>query len=121
MIRTFSLLLLYQLGGEVFVRLLGLPIPGAVAGMTFLFLTLLGRGRVGQETRQNVGALLKHLSLLFVPAGVGVMVHLQRVANEWLPITVALILSTFAGMAATAWTIRALLPKETERTKGERT
>ena len=87
--------------------------------MTFLFLTLLGRGRVGQETRQNVGAFLQHLSLLFVPAGVGVMVHLQRVANEWLPITVALILSTFAGMAATAWTIRALLPKETERTQGE--
>ena len=39
------------------------------------------------------------------------MVHLPRVANEWLPITLALVISTFAGMAVTAWVILAMLPK----------
>ena len=119
MLNTLTLLLLYQLGGEVFVRLLGLPIPGPVVGMTLFFLTLLARGHVGHDTRQNVGALLQHMSLLFVPAGVGVMVHLQRVAAEWLPIALALVFSTFAGMAVTAWVIKALLPKGSDHAPGD--
>jgi holin-like protein len=55
--------------------------------------------------------LLQHLSLLFVPAGVGVMQHLQRIGDEAVAIAVALTLSTWIGMATTAWTIRALTPR----------
>jgi holin-like protein len=56
--------------------------------------------------------LLKHLSLLFVPAGVGVMLHASRLADEWLAIAVALVASTVAAIAATALTMRALMPHE---------
>jgi holin-like protein len=49
--------------------------------------------------------------LLFIPAGVGIMLHLDRVGKEWLPITLALIISTFAGMAVTAWVIVAMTRK----------
>ena len=108
MIGTFSLLLLYQLAGELLVRAFGWPFPGPVIGMSLLFLTLLLRGTVSQELRSGTGALLQHLSLLFVPAGAGVMLHLQRIADEWLPITVALFASTFIGLAVTAWVIRAM-------------
>ncbi len=111
MINTLSLLLLYQLVGELLVRALGLPIPGPVLGMALLFLTLLIRGRVGDELKTGAGALLQHLSLLFVPAGAGVMLHLQRVADEWLPITVALLVSTFAGMAVTGLVLKAMTGK----------
>jgi holin-like protein len=55
--------------------------------------------------------LLKHLSLLFVPAGVGVMLHAARLADEWLAIAVALVASTVAAIAATALTMRALMPR----------
>lgn len=108
MIQTLTLLLLYQLIGELLVRGLGLPIPGPVIGMALLFLTLLLRGRVGEEIRIHTGTLLQHLSLLFVPAGAGVMLHVQRVADEWLPITIALLISTFAGMAVTALVLKAM-------------
>lgn len=111
MIPTFTLLLLYQLAGEILVRLFGLPIPGPVIGLMFLFFTLLARGHSSQELRTHTGALLQHLSLLFIPAGAGVILHIQRVGQEWLPITAALIISTFAGMAVTALVIRALMPK----------
>ena len=47
-------------------------------------------------------ALLSHLSLLFVPAGVGMMAHFGRIADEWIPITLALLLSTVITMVATA-------------------
>ena len=111
MINTITLLLLYQLVGEILARLLGLPIPGPVIGMGLLFLALLARGRVSEGLKTGAGSLLQHLSLLFIPAGAGVMLHLQRVENEWLPITLALIVSTFAGMAVTALVLKALSDK----------
>ena len=111
MIHVLSTLLLYQLVGELIVRAFVLPIPGPVIGMALLFLTLLTRGRVGEELRNGTNALLQHLSLLFIPAGAGVMLHLQRIESEWLPITVALIVSTFVSMAVTALVMKALARK----------
>ena len=108
MINTLTLLLLYQLAGEMLVRLFALTIPGPVLGMALLFLTLLIRGRASQELRAGTSGLLQHLSLLFVPAGAGVVVHLQRVGDEWLPIVVALLASTFIGLAVTALIICAM-------------
>lgn len=97
-----TFLLVYQLVGEVTVRLVGLPIPGPVLGMVMLFITLLVRGRTPESLSTASTALLSHLSLLFVPAGVGMMVHFDRIAEEWLPITLALFLSTVITMVATA-------------------
>lgn len=108
MVGTFSLLLLYQLAGELLVRAFGWPFPGPVIGMSLLFITFLMRGTVSHELRSGTGTLLQHLSLLFVPAGAGVMLHLQRIADEWLPIAVALFGSTFIGLAVTAFVIRVL-------------
>ena len=97
-----TLLLIYQLVGEVSVLLLRIPVPGPVLGMVMLFLTLVYRGRSTTSLDSASSALLNHLSLLFVPAGVGMIVHFDRIINEWLPITIALVLSTVITMAATA-------------------
>lgn len=97
-----TLLLVYQLVGEIAVRLLGLPIPGPVLGMVMLFITLMIQGRAPESVDQASTALLSHLSLLFVPAGVGMMAHFGRIAEEWVPITLALLLSTVITMVATA-------------------
>ena len=97
-----TLLLVYQLVGEITVRLLGLPIPGPVLGMVMLFITLMIRGNAPESVDQASTALLSHLSLLFVPAGVGMMAHFGRIADEWLPIALALLLSTVITMVATA-------------------
>ena len=97
-----TLLLVYQLVGEITVRLLGLPIPGPVLGMVMLFITLMIRGKAPESVDQASTALLSHLSLLFVPAGVGMMAHFGRIADEWIPITLALLLSTVITMVATA-------------------
>ncbi len=97
-----TLLLVYQLAGEITVRLAGVPIPGPVLGMVMLFITLWIRGRTPESVEQASSALLAHLSLLFVPAGVGMMAHFDRIADEWLPIVLALLLSTVITMIATA-------------------
>ena len=102
----FAILLACQLAGEVLVVALGVPVPGPVVGMALLFLTLSLRRKVGQPLESAAGSLLGHLSLLFVPAGVGVIVHLDRIGDEWLPILAALVLGTLTTLVVTALTMR---------------
>lgn len=101
-----TLLLLYELVGEVSVLILPMPLPGPVVGMVLLFLTLLLRGRSTASLDAAGTALLSHLSLLFVPAGVGLMVHFERISQEWMAIGAALVLSTGVAIATTAITMQ---------------
>lgn len=101
-LRGITILLIYQLVGEISVLFLSIPVPGPVLGMILLLLTLLLRGSTPASLDSSSTALLSHLSLLFVPAGVGMLVHFDRIANEWIPITIALLLSTIITMMATA-------------------
>ena len=102
MITALTVLLCCQLAGEVAARLLHLPVPGPVLGMLFLFGVLLSRARVLEVVREPAHGLLRYLSLLFVPAGVGLIRHGHRLRVEALPIAVALLLSTAATVAVTA-------------------
>jgi holin-like protein len=116
MIGALTILLVFQLLGEVIARGLGLPLPGPVLGMLFLFLALLLRGGPDGNLQATSGTLLQHLSLLFVPAGTGVMLHFARVGDEWLPIVAALLVSAVVTLAVTALLLRALAPKRHEET-----
>lgn len=104
-----TILLIYQLVGEAMVLYLKLPVPGPVMGMVLLFITLLIRNRTPQSLDNASTALLSHLSLLFVPAGVGMMVHFERIGNEWLPISVAIIFSTLVTLVLTALLMKGCL------------
>ena len=114
----FTWLLLFQCAGEAVVQLAGLPIPGPVAGMALLFAALLARGRAPAALDVAADGLAKHLSLLFVPAGVGVMLHVARVADEWLPIVVALAVSTVLAIAVTAIVFQRLAQRQEYRDRG---
>lgn len=100
-----TLLLIYQLIGEVIVLGFDFPVPGPVVGMLLLLITLLMRGSFATQMRPSTDKILTHLSLLFVPAGVGLMVHLSRLEQEWLAITLALFISTVLGLIITAWSM----------------
>ncbi len=109
MIGAITLLLVFQLLGEVISRTLALPIPGPVIGMALLFAALAWRGGPSTNLRDTAQGLLQHLSLLFVPAGTGVMLHYQRLADEWLPLVVSLFLSTALTIGISALVLRRLL------------
>lgn len=101
-LQGITVLLIYQLVGEVSARLLHLPIPGPVIGMVLLFVTLLVRDALAESLEPAATGLLSHLSLLFIPAGVGVMVHVGRIGEQWLAISAALLLSTVLTLVVTA-------------------
>jgi putative effector of murein hydrolase LrgA (UPF0299 family) len=102
MLESLTLLLVCQLIGEVVVRFLDIPLPGPVLGMLVLLAGLLIRKGVPTALQTTGSGLLSHLSLLFVPAGVGVMLHITRIQDNWLPIGAALVGSTLIAVAVTA-------------------
>lgn len=112
MLKGFTILLVCQLIGEATVRGLGLPVPGPVLGMALLFCGLLLRGGIPKDIELVGGTLLKHLSLLFVPAGVGVMLYLPLFAAEWEAIAASLVVSTTLTIAVTAVIMKLLLPRD---------
>lgn len=101
MVRGFTYLLVFQLCGELFSRLLDLPVPGNVMGMGLLLLALSLKIVDVKHFEEAAEILLSNMALFFVPAGVGVMVYGELIAAEWLPITVATVVSTFVVMAVT--------------------
>jgi putative effector of murein hydrolase LrgA (UPF0299 family) len=113
MIASLSLILLCQLGGEVFVRGLGVPMPGPVVGLLLLLVLLLARDRfkvlargpLQQDGVENASrGLLAHLSLLFVPAGVGVVQKLDLIAEHGIAIIVVLAISVVVTLLVTVAT-----------------
>jgi holin-like protein len=112
MIGALATLLSCELAGEVLVRSLGLPVPGPVAGMVLLFAALLLRGQRGKAPPAlgaTADALLGNLGLLFVPAGVGVVIYLPVLARDWAPISLAILAGTLAAIAVTGRLAQALL------------
>lgn len=109
-VSVITLLLIYQLIGELIVlQLAFLPVPGPVIGMLLLLLTLLFTKPLALKMEPSAQQLLAHLSLLFLPAGVGVMVHWERLQAEWSAILLALLISTTLGLLVTAGTMLLLM------------
>ncbi len=113
MIASLGLILLCQLLGEIVVRGFGAPIPGPVVGLIILLLLLQGRDRLDLLRRGPLGdggveraasGMLAHLSLLFVPAGVGVVQHLDLVSSHGVAIFVILAVSAIVTLVVTAVT-----------------
>lgn len=116
-LQGLAFLLLMQSAGEALSHFLHLPVPGPVVGMVLLLLALQW-GPVQRAVAPAAGFLLTHLSLLFVPVGVGVMTHLDLLGAYGLRLVVVIVLSTWAGMAATVLVLRLFRPRPDTREAG---
>jgi holin-like protein len=125
MIEAFALLLLCQLAGEILSHGFGLPMPGPVVGLLLLFAGLFVAQRFIALSPQTIndtalgrttGGLLQHLSLLFVPAGVGVIDHLGLLNSYGPVLFLALLVSTALSLAVTALVFTWVKNRQTGRT-----
>lgn len=117
MVNGITWLLVCQLVGEVVVHLTRLPVPGPVVGMLLLFVVLLVR-RPGEDAGvvRTSDALLRHLQLFFVPAGVGVIVYLSALREDALAVTVGLAGSWLLGLLSVGWLLQVWLGRRREET-----
>ena len=101
-------LLVMQSVGELLSRYLGLPFPGPVIGLVLLVLAL--RASVVRDSVSAVADfLLAHLSLLFVPVGVGVMTHLGLFGQYGFRLALVIVVSTWVGLGVSALVLQALM------------
>lgn len=105
-LKGLAWLLLAQSLGEAIARLAGLKLPGPVLGL-LLMLAALSFERVRAPVAAAADTLLAHLSLLFVPVGVGVMTHLALISQYGLRMLLVIVVSTALGLAVTALVLRA--------------
>ena len=103
MIGHLTIILGLQLLGEVIARALGLPLPGPVLGMVFFLVLLVLRPAFADAIKSTAQGLLAHLSLLFVPAGVGVVGHIKTLGSDVGVILLAIILSTIAAIVVSVY------------------
>ncbi|SFN92489.1 Putative effector of murein hydrolase LrgA, UPF0299 family [Roseovarius lutimaris] len=104
MVLNLALLLAFQLVGEVVSRALSLPVPGPVIGMALLLAGFMSLPKLAKRMLDTTKGLLAHLSLLFVPAGVGVISHVEALGQSGAAMMAALVLSTALALAAGALT-----------------
>ncbi len=125
MIAAILALLACQLAGEAVARFAGLPVPGPVIGLVLLFALLALRGRLRPAAADVEatplgtvsGVLLTNLSLLFVPAGTGIVRHAGTIVENGTGLVVALIVSTALTLSVTALVFRAVA-RRTDRREG---
>ena len=108
MLAAIAALLVCQLIGEAAVRAVDLPFPGPVVGMILLFVLMLARAPLPVTLGNTADGLLQHLSLLFVPAGVGVVQHLELLSGAGLRLMAVVVLTTLITLAVTALVFAAL-------------
>jgi holin-like protein len=117
MVYALALLLLCQLAGEVVVRATAIALPGPVLGMLLLLAGLTALRRAAPDLEATADGILRNLSLLFVPAAVGVVQHADALREYGVALVVALLVSTVLTLVVTAATFR-LVARRLETRKG---
>ena len=119
MLKSVFIILLYQLIGELFQKFSDLSIPGPVIGLVLLLLTLLliqKRQRVvpiKEDLFNSAEILLNYLPLLFIPVGVGVVMHLSLLEDNLASVVFVIILGTLSTLALTGYIMEKILRKKT--------
>lgn len=109
MIGAIAALLLMQLAGTLLVQFTQIPLPGPVVGMLLLFCYLLWHGGVPKELLRTTRPILENLSLLFVPAGVGIVAHWNEVSSQAGRVALVLVLGAAITLVTTAYVLHWLL------------
>ena len=117
MLNSTFLIFFFQLVGEFIQKFLGLSIPGPVIGLLLLLIMLL----LGKKNYYKIPVnfqinlinsaenLLNYLPLLFIPVGVGVVMHLSLLEDNLVPVMLVIIIGTLLTLAVTAFVMERLL------------
>lgn len=119
MAKQFGIIFGCLLAGELLAMIPGVSIPGSILGM-LLLTVLLGKGVVAPESIAPVCRfLIRNMAFFFVPPGVALMLYFDVIAAEWLPVTVATLVSMFLVIVATG-RLHQLLHRRIKRRSGRR-
>jgi holin-like protein len=119
MLKAVLTLFLCLIIGDIINRVIGLPLPGGVIGLVILLAVLIWRGGPDEPLKQTGHFLLQNMTVLFIPASVGLITQLPALKQDALPIGVAIVISTALGMAVTAAIMHWLAPHGSHEAREE--
>jgi holin-like protein len=106
----FAILLVMLWLGNLAAKFL--PLPGPLVGMVLLFLFLtVHKGAAAQAVIACGEHFLKHYAFFFIPAGVGVMVHIHQLRGSMLGVVASLMISSLLSLIVTAVTMQLLIKR----------
>ena len=111
MLLTLAILCFFQAVGEWVSVLSGLPIPGPVLGMVFLFITLLLVPRLNHHIAASSEQLLRSMMIMFIPVCVGIMTSYTLLKGQWLALVAAIVISTVLAMAVGALVMQKVMKR----------
>ena len=97
--------------GELIVWLTGIPIPSSIIGMLLLAALLQMKAIKLEWVKGMSDFLISNMGFFFVPPGVALMLYLDIIKAEFLPIVVATVVSTVLVLIVTGWTHQIAKPK----------
>lgn len=100
--RGYLKVFLYLSIGELIVRFTGFPLPGPIVGLTLMFVDFGINGEIDKEVGKIFDGVSKHLAILFVPAGAGVIAYGGILSSGLSVIVIAVVAGTLTTMLVTA-------------------
>lgn len=117
MLRSISLLFLFLILGELLKYFLNIPIAGNILGMLLIVIALKLKVIKLEWVKPASDKLLQYLVLFFIPYGVGLMAYFNIIQDYWLPVVLAVVLSTILTLYITAWIFQKFGKKESMEAK----
>lgn len=116
MLWSFCILLACQAAGEAIHAGTAVPVPGTILGVGLLVTVLACRGpQQAPAVLPAADALLPYLSLMFVPPGVVAVLRMRAVPEAWLPIAIAVVVSSALALGIAGRLAQALLNRSSGR------
>lgn len=114
MINALLLIFGCQFAGEVIVHFSDASIPSSVIGMALLLTGLIIKGDLHENLDKTSSEFVRYIGLLFIPAGAGISMYLNLIAEQWLVVLAASLTGTVATLVLTAYSFKWLEKKRSE-------
>ena len=119
MLRSLFLIFFFQLIGEAIQKFFEINIPGPVIGLALLLLTFIfllkpssPYQKIKKEISETSHKIINYLSLLFVPIGVGVVMHINFLGDNLFKILAVILIGTLATLVFTAFIMEKIINLE---------
>ena len=124
MLRSLFIIFFYQLLGEAIQKIFEINIPGPVIGLILLLLSFIfffkrlnQSKKMIKEISVTSNKIINYLSLLFVPIGVGVVMHINYLGDNLFKIFSIITIGTLATLVFTAFVMEKIINLEKKNGK----
>jgi len=124
MLRSLFIIFFFQLLGEAIQKFFEINIPGPVIGLILLLLVFiffikntLPFRKIKKEISETSHQIINYLSLLFVPIGVGVVMHINYLGDNLFKILAIIIIGTLSTLVFVAYVMEKIINLEKNNAK----